>query len=745
MSDQSPNSEAQSTVVDLKSGRRAAATERNDVRSDRYLPAEYIGREHGLPSAQVHCVSQSADGCIWIAGPAGLSVYDGARIRTYSSNNGLSCNGLRAVSGAASGEVWAGSDRGLDLLGRDGQWRCLADGDGWPYGMVEAIEPLSLGSAWLGTSSGMVLVERRGDDSLSAVMWNVGWVKSVCREPASSALWCLVPSRGVLRFDGRDWVHVPVQVPAELGSLYAMSLLSDGRLALCAQFGCALLDPVAEDLEMIEEVAGRAVHCALQRRDDLWLGTNSGLQFLRRDGEGWRLRGVGLHDEHVTHLMFDRDQNLWVGSDSNGVHKIGALNRAIWVADRRAVDSVLSIRQSAPGEFVLGTCSGALRLVNQHGVRRAEPISRDNDLQCWDVLADRRGGYWLATRGGLFHQPPGQVLRKHGWSHPVLDNPARCLLQRDCGEIWCGTLAGLVRIGADDAVDEVTAPSGSLGYVYHLVSDGPRIWICTLGKGLWCWQDERIEQFTADGLDPQANIYSVAVSAGGQLAVIANNRILILAPKQPPRVLLQSDGAICAWAIHWEGEEVLWAGGPNGLLEIQVSDGQVQRRLQPFKVLKGWEFTTPRALLMTATDAVCGLGGGLAIVDVSGLRRIQSRPNLQVVEVRSSGDVHSLEGQRLTMPAGNWRLQIDFAPHWYADEHALEYRYRLRGFDDDWVRVDGLPRAEFTSLPAGQFELEVEVQSPLNPQPQCVLLLHVQVGADKPGLLQRLRDLRPLL
>lgn len=725
-----------STVIDLADDLRPVGSAA--ARSDRYLPAESIGREQGLPSAQVHCLSQGADGRIWIAGPAGLSVYDGARIRSYSRADGLSCNGLRTVAGSASGEVWVGSDRGLDLMASNGQWVPLDEGGEWRYGMVEAVAPLSAGSAWLGTSSGMVLIERRADGLMSALTWNVGWVKSVCTTPDSAELWCLVPARGLLRFDGREFSHVPVQLPAELGSLYAMERLDNGQLAICAQFGCALVDPDGGEIELVDEVAQRAVHCALLLRGNLWLGTNCGIVLLRREREsdGWQLRGVGLHGEHVTHFLRDRDGNIWAGTDSSGVHKIGALNRAIWLADQRVVDSVLSIREGDDGELLLGTCRGAMRLTERRGSRRALPITRDSDLQVWDAIGDGAGGYWLATRGGLFHQPPGKVLRKQGWSHPVLDNPARCLLRRPDGELWCATVAGLVRLRKDGDVQEVAPPDGSLGYVYQLVADGEQVWICTLGRGLWRWSESGLEQHLSPLIGAKDNVYALMPGPNGQHAVIANSRLVLRDAQGQERLLAESEAALYAWAVVWRDPDCLLIGSANGLLEMRVADGEVLRRLQPFKVMAGWEFTSPRALHVTGGKAYCGLGAGLAVVDLDMLGRLGSEPKLAVVDVRSDPQVHRWNEESVEMPTGDWRLQVDFAPHWYADEHALRYRYRLLGFSDRWVVVDGLPRAEFTCLPAGDYTLEVEYSSPLNPKPQVVQLLSLRVAS----FWQRVRD-----
>jgi ligand-binding sensor domain-containing protein len=72
------------------------------------LPTATIGRRDGLPSVQVHRLVHDSQGLLWAVGPSGLAMYDGSRIKTFTTENGLSSHGLRSI---AMAQNWSFVDR----------------------------------------------------------------------------------------------------------------------------------------------------------------------------------------------------------------------------------------------------------------------------------------------------------------------------------------------------------------------------------------------------------------------------------------------------------------------------------------------------------------------------------------------------------------------------------------------------------------------------------------------------------
>ena len=64
--------------------------------------------KEGLAGNIVYAIAQEADGTLWFATDAGLSWYDGSRLRSLGPKDGLPGTHLFALAAAPKGELWAG-------------------------------------------------------------------------------------------------------------------------------------------------------------------------------------------------------------------------------------------------------------------------------------------------------------------------------------------------------------------------------------------------------------------------------------------------------------------------------------------------------------------------------------------------------------------------------------------------------------------------------------------------------------
>jgi ligand-binding sensor domain-containing protein len=143
-----------------------------------------LGRSKGLPSNQVHGLSQDVKGRLWLAGPAGLSCYDGSRVVAFDRRNGLRCAGLRTVKATSDGAIWIGTDLGLEALNPFGQAIDLGVADAWVFGLVQCIVPFE-SSLWLGTAQGLVQFNKTNADTQLQMVSaeDVGFVRDIVAGP----------------------------------------------------------------------------------------------------------------------------------------------------------------------------------------------------------------------------------------------------------------------------------------------------------------------------------------------------------------------------------------------------------------------------------------------------------------------------------------------------------------------------------------------------------------------------------
>src|SRR5690606_10700721 len=89
----------------------------------------------------------------------------------------------------------------------------------------------------------------------------------------------------------------------------------------------------------------------------------------------------------------------------------------------------------------------------------------------------------------------------------------------------------------------------------------------------------------------------------------------------------------------------------------------------------------------------------------------------------------------LRLPPGTRKLELHFAGLGFLIPKKIRYRYRLDGFDSDWVEHGSLRFAQFTNLEPGDYVFRVAAAHPNGgwSREEARIALHIQ-----PRLVQRL-------
>ena len=670
---------------------------------------------------------------VWLAGPSGLCCYDGSRVRTFDKRQGLRCAGLRTVAVAADDTVWIGTDLGVEAFDAAGRSLALMPAAAWPFGLVDCVAP-GADQIWLGTSQGLVeLLGSHGACRVGAHV-DIGYVRDL--QWLDGARCIAVSTRGLHLLDAGIWRAL--QLPDTLAPAAIRRVADDGEggLVVAAVHGIWLLDGEGRSRGEVTPVPGDSEVGALRvQGPDIWVGAGHEVLYYRREGTD-RLHEVSrsLVGSKVNDLLLDGWGNVWIATDTAGVARLSGLRRAV---QRIAVPAaVYVLREDAQGGVTMGGDGFTASLVLEGDRVQARPAATVPST-VWDILADGPdgpiGGCWLATHAGLYRVArAGDAPRRYGPDGGLLAAPCRVLLQRD-GVLFVGTLGGLVRV-QDGRAEAVPGADGlSLGYVYNLQLDSERrLWVGTLGRGLWCEGPGGLEPVLGGLLSATANTYVVAMGPQpGQVLVVQDEHVLLLQGTAAPR-LLGREYPNAGWTALWLDDRTAAIGSSEGLRIIDIESGAVQRRINVLYDAAVWEFTNNRALLRGRDGRLyCGLNGGLVAVDLQALAQRCTPPSAQLSQLVWHGAEARLDDGWSVIDPGKWSFEVEVYAAWMLDEPRVEFRYRLAGFEADWSAPTRQPAIRYSSLPPGDYLLQVQAQAPLSgPGPVRTLLrLRVRSGA----------------
>ena len=499
-------------------------------------------------------------------------------------------------------------------------------------------------------------------------------------------------------------------------------------------------------------------------KGQIWLGTAEGLnrlnhqnqEFSRYKSQSSALKS--LSDDYVLSLFKDSKGLIWIGTASSGVSKVnfkhqnfGHFNKNAAVAGSLSGNNVSVITQDSTGQTWVGTWSSGLNKMDSKSIG-FKPFAHNSDTATLSMLEYPPGQLWSATTDGLNQydltsgrfttfrhdendknslsddflrtlyidstgalwigtQHAGLNLfdeknrRFKHYRHRLTDENSisndyvRTIFEDTKGRLWVGTNNGLnVLNRANDQFtrylhDEQKLNSISHNHIVQIQQDSTgTLWFATYGGGLNRY-NEQTDDFShyrvKEGL-PNDTVYAILEDNAGFLWLSTNLGL----SKFDPRNLtfknfdvndgLQSNEFGSSVRFKSKSGE-LFFGGVNGFNRFypqNISDDTV-----PPKVA----FTD--FLLYNKSVAI----------------NPGASPKDPVFTLPKAIDALP----KLTLGHQQALVTFEFAALDYASPGKNKYKYKLEGFDNDWIDADAqYRRATYTSLPSGDYTLRVKAANP---------------------------------
>lgn len=447
-----------------------------------------------LPDAEfsnerISALLRDSDATLWIGtGSRGLFSLDSST-RRYSTENGLVNNTVNRLFIDHSGILWIGMGEGaFQALDRKAS-RFVQSGIG--TGIIGSQNKRILSFAenknhelWIGADEGVGIFDRRAGKLVPIKLPSPlrHTVHAIVSDPAGR-MWIGASDLDLLFHANNTFTKVPTSDQAGIESqntaLYVDSMDSDSTTLL------------------------------------LWVGKRGGVEkiHLTRNPFMNHVRnrdGLTLDRGAVLALHEDRSGILWVGLWGGGLEGLrfesDRYKRVYHFehdpASRSALpdNDVVSLYEDGHRQLWIGTGHG-VRVLDPQRKKMTTPLHNDADSIgilnsiLGDMIGDRSGAMWIATRRGLVQflpsspSKPGNFLHELSDAHPYGGNAVSALHEDRNGTIWACTFGrGLNRYNGNGTFTRFLCASDSTGYhenfIYNIHEDSRGVFWLSIREGL---------------------------------------------------------------------------------------------------------------------------------------------------------------------------------------------------------------------------------------------------------------------
>lgn len=679
----------------------------------------------GLPRSVVLKIYQTKEGYLWLGTQNGLYRFDGVRFAPIAAEQ-LRNSWIQDLCEDQQQNLWIATDDGGLIRWNQGRAHSLGKQDGLPSEDVRRLLVSDDGLLWAGTARGLVRYEQGKfvvcgkDDGLPDAEIHA------LASDAEGKLWVATAGPQFFVRDGTRFTEINLSSPLAGSTVQAIQVDREGVVWIASSVGIVRRTKDQERIFTVADGLGSDFITGLiiGRNGEVLAGTKAGLSRIQGDRVESFATEDGLSQSNVMAVCEDREGSLWVGT-KYGLNQLVDRRTLLPFTTSEGLPSNRSgpIVQDRSGQVWVGTLDAGLASFS--GRQFAQMATTSDGLPSQRVISlavGQENELWIGTDRGLCLLRGGAIVETFATDSGLPANEILCLCCDDSGVLWVGTSRGLVErrdgefvaspktewIGARaiqalsaDNKGNVLAAVPDFGVV-RLAGDADaissslvtkssdvvamlpdaegRLWMANRGRGLCLLDgDQEFPIGVKDGLYDD-DIYGLAVDENGRLWMACSRGIFSVVIADLLRYVRDRNTPIVSTPFS----------PTDALRTIECRSG-----VQPAV----WKMDDGRVWFSTIR--------GVIVVDPQGITRPLLEPSVLIDEVRVNGE-EATAHQLQHLPPGRTNFDFHYTALSFVSPNRITFRYRLEGFDQDWVQAGSRREAFYTNLSPGPYRFRVQ-------------------------------------
>lgn len=671
-------------------------------------------RQNGLPFNRISAITQTSDGYLWMGTQNGLVRFDAVDFAHFTIPNraGWHSKSVNCLRASPRGGFWFGLDAGA--FGYfDGTNRFDALTGDWvlPQMNVHAVQEDPDGSLWIGSRGGLAAL-LGGKTNQPLLNADIGEINAVCEDP-QHRVWLGTVEKGLYywedgklnQFPDRDLIGITIR---------AIAMDREGRLWVGTSYGLRCYDRSLkrnDPLTLYTEVQALLpdTHGAM------WIGTSGGGLLRQYNGQTSYLRKTnGLAEDYVSSLCEDREGSLWVGT-RDGLTQISDLKfPAASTLDGLLSEPVHGVCASSNGSIWCATSAGIYNYNDKDKSIFYLALGTNANPYVKRVLEARNGDLYAFTGNREVEIFASNQIVAH---YTNSDWPVA--MTEDTHGMVVAAGSQLFRVNRHEFVPfvfENTPPN--FYWIRNLCTSADGSLLLATVNGLFRISDDQIEHWTtAEGLADQDVICVNEDDEGtiwlGQttgLTRIKNHKASIIH-------LAGADGLINAIIPDDLGN--LWLSSSTGVIRAKrrdlndFADGKIPslnfKLYDGVDALRTIDLTEAESVACKTANGKIWLPGPLGVlqIDPANITTNPLPPPVCIQKVLVNGILQT-NSSIAEIRHGKGELAFQYTALSFIAPQKTHFRYKLEGYDSDWIDAGSQRSALYANLPPGKYHFRLE-------------------------------------
>lgn len=696
----------------------------------------------GLPSGQVYDIGFTQDGYVWFASSYGLVKSDGKNFTVLDSKNGFREEIIFDILIDSNQEFWvATSGTGVGFLQNDSLI--------YPQ-YLDTLKDKSInfmaespnGELWFGTNGEGIYILNKTSKALEILNPKV--------EIQSKTIWDIYFDN-----DGNSWIathagvsvldkerNVVFQIDENSGlngnMAYQIFEDSNGNKWIPSNKGVTVVMPdfSSRKISSLNNTElGYVYNITEDNYGRIWIGTErKGIFWYTPNKVTHITKENGLSSNYIYRFIKDEEGAIWAATEGNGVTVFKDTRFTIFDKD--------SDYGSSEVYGVLKDSKGVLWFANEKGLTNYKdekfksfkfPKKYEGE-EVWDIEELPNGNLLLLPYENPILEFDGESFSEFNFKG--MDNPyyKSDIFIDDNGSILLSGEGGVI-VYKNGTVDTIKVEGSNYwaSYTNAIFKDSRDIYWFGTQDGIVKYNGETQVRFNSDNGVDGPSVYEIKEGPLGNIWIGTNRGVTVLTNYAGKDSIVnvrsfEIDERFSQETIflQFDNQIGIWQGTNAGLNYFDLHTWESENAknihfpLQEFG--KGVEFNGSASLLDDEGNLWFGTAGK-GVIKFDFINRDQfpvpsKAPKAYIRQVTSNNESIDFKTsdnglkEKITLEYDENNIDISFGASNFKAPNRILYKYRLKGFDDQFQFLENINNVYFTNLDPGKYDFEVYAKSP---------------------------------
>ena len=654
--------------------------------------------EDGLPSSEVYDIHQDAEGYIWFATDHGLSRYDGNEFRTFTKEDGLSDNTVFDIREDHNGRLWLSTYSGGISFCEKGE--CGAHpvndkilemlGSNYPDNLILDEEGNMLVTISLSNQRESKVLKI---DTANQLSFDPAHERYQPPLDATYELKEIIATKN--KIENRE-------ILAEFNHEYVN--LRNGAFLLASSTRLYYLDSNKNKFFNLD-FKDKILTLFEDQQQNIWVSPLDGEGvFLIEDQDFSKgLQNNFLPGKTISDILQDHEGNYWFSTLEDGVFFLPSKD-FISLDGKEIIKSekVLAIGANDKEDVYFSTFSRNLfKLTGQDKV--IEKLSIHERLTAaFDILFHSNGKIYFSN-GIVIDGNQNYFLGKKRSGN------SKVVFESSNGDVLFGRIRGINVFREDQPLDWSPTNGQNFKFVYSIGEDEQnQLWLGTL-SGLFKYSNDSLYSLKKENPLYAQRVTKIVKHASGNLFLATKGAGLLIKTSDSLYQISITQGlnSNLLKTIFIENDSTLWIGSNKGInrLIFELKANFQLKKIDRFRRFDGLPseeingITKARGLIWLATNK------GVTYFNPDKIIPNHIPPKVHITQVQVNGKDTSFFNPLILNSRQN-DISINFLALSYRAATENRYRFKLNGYDEDWVET-GSKEVKYTNLPSGEYEFQL--------------------------------------